>query len=83
MPRYRSKATSPELAQALVRAREQAGKTQREAAKAASVDVDTIGSWESARTDPKCCQVLALALFYAVSPSSLFMSLDPQVPAHA
>jgi transcriptional regulator with XRE-family HTH domain len=77
MARHRSKATSQALAQALVQAREAAGKTQKDAATAAGVDVDTIGAWEAARTDPKCCQVLALALFYGTAPSGLFRVMDP------
>lgn len=72
MPRYQAEHVPPHLGPALRAARLGAGKTLAESAQAAFVDLTTLENWEQGRTDPRCGQVLRLALFYGVPPLDLF-----------
>lgn len=83
MPRHQSAHVPPALGPALRQAREHAQKTQAEAATSLNVDPSTIENWEAGRTEPKCGQVLRLALFFGTRPLDLFRALDESpAPAH-
>lgn len=75
MPRHQSAHVPPALGPALRLARTRAAKTQTEAAAAAQVDLSTLLNWEGGRTEPKCSQVLRLALFFGVAPLDLFRAM--------
>jgi DNA-binding XRE family transcriptional regulator len=75
MPRHQSAHVPPALGPALKAARVHAGKTVSQAAEAVNVDPSTLDNWESGRTEPRCSQVLRLALFLEARPLDLFRTL--------
>lgn len=66
------------LGHALASARRAAGRTRAETAQALSVAPETVANWEAGRTEPRCSQVLRLALFLDTRPLDLFRAMDPQ-----
>ncbi len=60
------------LGEALRDARENCGKSQTEAAEIAGVERHAITHWEQGKYEPRCSQVVRLAVLYGVDPLDIF-----------
>lgn len=71
MPRHQSAYADPELAQRIKSAREQAGLTLEQVARACGVCVATYQNWEGANSEPKVSQFRTLCRTLSTTPSKL------------